>query len=98
MTNDDLEKLLGKSPDAEFRPYFSTRVIAKLGRYNAIPVLGTLFSHRLLFRRYIYITAVCLLVLLGFSVYQEGSLSFNHLIGLGGFSEDEILNYINPLI
>ena len=98
ITEHDLEKLMKQQDSPEFRPFFSTRVLAKLERYQNTPILGILIANRLFLRRYVYIASFCLLLLLGFSFYQEGNLSLDHLLGLGGYTDDEILNYINPLI
>lgn len=98
FTEHELEKVLGDLEKPEFRPFFSTRVLAKLERYQNTPVIGFLILNRLYFKRYIYVASFCLLLLLGFSIYQEGQLSMDHLLGLGSYTDDEILNYINPLI
>ena len=98
FTQHELEKLLGEAVKPEFRPFFSTRVLGKLERYQNTPIIGFLVLNRLYFKRYIYVASFCLLLLLGFSFYQEGHLSLDHLLGLGGYTDEEILNYINPLI
>jgi hypothetical protein len=97
ITDQELEKLMASS-QPEFRPFFSTRVLAKLERYEDVPVIGFLLTQRLLLKRYVYAGAFCLALLLGFSYMQDGNLSLNHLLGLGNFSDDDILNYINPVI
>lgn len=98
ITEHDLEKLMKQQDSPEFRPFFSTRVLAKMERYQNTPVIGILIANRLFLRRYVYIASFCLLLLLGFSFYQEGNLSIDHLLGLGGYTDDEILNYVNPII
>ncbi|MFM9944418.1 MAG: hypothetical protein ACKVQB_04225 [Bacteroidia bacterium] len=98
MQNIDLEKLLNQQEKPEFRAFFSTRVLAKLERYQNTPVLGALILNTLYFRKYIYAASFCLLILLGVSFYQEGSMTLDHLLGLGGYTDEEILNFVNPLI
>ena len=67
MKNIDLEKLMKQQDSPEFRPFFSTRVLAKMERYQNTPIIGILIANRLFFKRYIYIASFCLLLLLGFS-------------------------------
>jgi len=98
FTEQELEDLLKQGKDVGFRPFFSTRVMARLERYQTLPIIGTLIVHRLYLKRYIYAGAFCLLLLLGFSFYQEGGLSMDSLLGLGNYTDDEILNYIEPVI
>jgi hypothetical protein len=94
MKQIDLEKLLKESEKPQFRPFFSTRVLGKLERYQNSPLLG----YMIYFKRYIYIASFCVLLLLGFSFYQEGSLSLSHLLGLGNYTDEDLFNYINPII
>jgi len=98
MTEDELGKALEGTTDVSFRPFFSTRVLAKLERYETLPVIGKLLVNRIYLKRCMYAGTLCLLVLFGYSYYQEGSLSMDNLLGLGNFSDDELLNYLNPLI
>ena len=98
LTNEEMTELLNQAGGAAFKPFFSTRVIAKLGRYRESPVMGLLFRYNLLFTRTVYLGAFGLVLLLGFCYLEEGHLSINHLLGLGGFSEEDILNFMNPMI
>ena len=94
MKQIDIEKLLKETEKQEFKPFFSTRVIGKLERYQNSPILG----YMIYFKRYIAVAGFCILLLLGFSFYQEGSLSMDNLLGLGNYTDEEIFNYINPII
>jgi len=98
FTDQELQKLMSQVTKPEFRPFFSTRVVGKLERYQNLPIIGSLIVNRLYLKRYVYTAAFGLLLLLAFSFYQEGNLKLDNLLGLGNYSDDEILNYINSVI
>lgn len=97
ITDQELKNLLQQSKP-EFKPFFSTRVLAKIEHYDGLPLIGYLIAHRLMLRRYLYAGAFGLLLLLAVTYIQDGSVSIDHLLGLGSFSEDDIMNYVNPVI
>jgi len=98
ITDHNLENLLNSAGKSEFRPFFSTRVMGKLERYQSNPILGTFLKYRLELKRYLYAGTFAFVLLFGIYYWQEGQLSLKHLLGLGNFTEDELLDYINPLI
>jgi hypothetical protein len=98
ITDSELENLLSEAGKSEFRPFFSTRVLGKLERYQNNALLGTFIQYRVEFKRYMYAGTFAFAILFGIYYWQEGQLSLNHLLGLGNFTEDELLDYINPLI
>lgn len=98
ITDEKLEQLLKHTANESFRPFFGARVLNRLNKTKAIPLIGNIVVSRYWLRGSIYAGAACILLLLGISFYQDGSISIDHLLGLGNFTEEDILDYIQPLI
>ncbi|MCC6721555.1 MAG: hypothetical protein IT243_05090 [Bacteroidia bacterium] len=98
ITDKELENLLKQNNNKEFKPFFSTRVLAKIEKNYSTPIIGNIVANRLYLQRYLVAACILFLLIFAFSVYQEGSFSIEHLVGLGSFSEEDIINYVNPLI
>ena len=98
ITDNELEDILKQNNKKEFKPFFSTRVIAKLEKYDNVPIFGILIANRIYLKQYLYAACIIFLILFGISFIQEGSVSIEHLLGLGNYSDEDIINYTNPLI
>lgn len=98
ITEEGIQNLLKQNNEKEFKPFFSTRVLAKLEKAENIPIFGVLVAKRIYLKQYLIAACVVFLVLFSISIVQEGSISVEHLLGLGNFSEEDILNFTNPII
>ena len=98
FTDKELENILKQQNNEEFKPFFSTRVLSKIEKYENIPVFGVLVANKFLLKQYLYAACIIFMLVLCLSIYQDGTISLEHLIGLGNFNEEDILNYTNPVI
>ncbi|NUM32194.1 MAG: hypothetical protein HUU47_07720 [Bacteroidetes bacterium] len=98
ITEEDVKRLLKQNNNKEFKSFFSTRVLAKIENYENIPLFGIWVANRIFLKQYFIAACVIFLVMFSISILQDGSISIDNLLGLGKFSEEDIINYTNPLI
>ena len=91
-----MRDIISGSAVESFKPFFAKRVMQRIQvtsetRFNLINSFGDLLN---IFKPILITASTTIVVIVAFSVWTSGSLSFESVLGIPGFTIDNITNSI----
>jgi len=92
----EMRDIISGSAVESFKPFFAKRVMQRIQvtsetRFNLINSFGDLLN---IFKPILITASTTIVVIVAFSVWTSGSLSFESVLGIPGFTIDNITNSI----